>query len=53
MILAAQNISEQAPRLARRNREHAEAKIDDVYRTPIVELPPMPNRGRDRHLARS
>ena len=53
MILAAEEVSEELLRLPRRNGEHAESEIDDVDRSSIVEVPPMANCGRDRHLSRS
>jgi len=53
VILAAEEVSEEQLRLPRRNGEHAESEIDDVDRSSIVEVPPMANCGRDRHLPRS
>jgi len=53
MVLAAEDVAEQVLRLACGNGEDAEAEIDDVDGTPLVELPPMADGGGNRHLARS
>ncbi len=52
MILSAEEIHEQKLCLARRDGEYTEPQIDDVNRAAFVEIPPMANICRHRHLSR-
>ena len=52
MVLAAKEIAEKALRLTRGDGEHAKTQVDHVDRSSLVEMPPMANVCRYRHLTR-
>jgi hypothetical protein len=52
VILAAEDIPEEALCAAGGDSEHTEAQVDDVDGTSVVEMPTVANGGRHRHLAR-
>ena len=53
VVLAAEEIAKKELRLAGGNGEHAKSQVDHVDRTSLVEVPPMSNICRHRHLTRS
>lgn len=52
MSFAVQQVAQQPPALTLGQRQDAEAKVEDVYRSSLVEVPAVPSGGRKGHLAR-
>lgn len=45
MVLSAEKVTEQAWAFTLRDDQDSEIQVEDVYRTAVVELPPVTDRG--------
>jgi hypothetical protein len=52
MVLTTEKVAQESLRFSGRDGEHAEAQIDHVNGTTLVEMPPMARCCWNRHLAR-